>query len=1209
MVNTDKLLKLIFFLVISFSINLFAQPGVFTQAPDSDNLIVIEVENYYINQEAEGIEWKLGKDKEGFSGEGFMIALPDEGINEDIDYGDSPNIDYNVWFAEPGKYFVWVRGFGIEAGFQCHVDLDHQRLDSAEEIDFEINKWNWGNLNGDKRAFLDVKEAGEHTISLCMSHDGFSADKILLTTNPDYVPQGKGPQETVKGGIFNFEITELGHREGTIDEISLPVILSGVPEGDYFVNYSVSGGSADSKDYIFESGTLVFGKGQTEKEIVLGIVKDDIDEQDETIVVELSDPKGENSQVGYDYNFTYTIIDPRPAVEFKRGLSGVDEEEKFIEIPVQLSFSYDKPVTVEFTITGGTASAGEDYELSSETVTIPVGKTTANLKVEIKNDNLTEPTESIEILLSGAENARPEGRTKHTLGICTKSYNTLGAAEYFRFNSNERWEKFAKVGEHADIVVEIGEEKDRIIFWRGSSYRPHIETAVRIIGTTNLEAEQRGLKSFVPDHEYVITETKRSYVDAIVPVKGDGPGKMFDLINRYARAKIVESSFARVTVLWRYIPDFSNPRPEGWTEEYFTIYPDGTAFRFVKTGTETLEEYNDPSHGIHQQLLFTDQGVFGLPQAWINTNALKVDESTKTNYDFTGFDMNKGSYNFTSHKPGDPEVILFEISSDVENPAVSVKDWGDASVYITVNEKEFENFKTGYAENMNNKDLILWFGEKLKSGSKVKISPVGGSEPVVRAPILDPYQYEIPVLPEGSSDPGTFGAYYTTYKYFELWDKPYRVGNYADVVVQFDQSTDRYVFWRGTSYVPHLVNDKNFWYENEFCERRGEDSGLKGLCEPMNEHENRYTQVKIIESNDARTVIHWRYVPCTLKYEHPFKDDTGWGDYVDEYYYIYPDETSIRDIKLQTSTPNVFNEFHEAIPLVNPGMIPEDILDMKALSMANTSGKVREYDFADGFPTNDQFEDGLNIVLVGMKGQRRPFAISESFGVWHDPISRPDDTRFNHYDDWPGWPEKHRREDWDRDPNNNYRNFWKILPSHSSLMHLDWDNYESDLDGPVIFLRKILLNGMTESKDVSTLIPLTKYWENAPVIDVSGYGFSDAVFDKSQKAYKIERRISWIDELVNRDDDKMVNGKADKVELKVLASVDSPIINPCIVINNWPEDTKAKLFIDGKEILEGKNFRQGIEKEYENWETESSLILWFSYKSEKEVSLTIEMAE
>ncbi|HUX59500.1 MAG TPA: hypothetical protein VMV77_21180 [Bacteroidales bacterium] len=792
----------------------------------------------------------------------------------------------------------------------------------------------------------------------------------------------------------------------------------------------------------------------------------------------------------------------------------------------------------------------------------------------------------------------------------SRSYNTFGNTVYFRYNSNERWEQYSKVGNYADIIIEIGDKGDRIIFWRGASYRPFLETATTTSYVTDLKPEQREPKSVIPNHTVVESETHKNYVDVLVPTIGDGAGLMFDVINRYSHARIVENSPARIIVLWRYIPDFSKTRPEDWTEEYFAIYPDGTCFRSVKTGTSTPEEYSNPSHTILEQLLFTNTGVYGLPQSWLKPSALNIDEITKTNFNYLGFDMVKGSYNFAAKKSGFSKIINFKITSDLENPAIFVKNWGNATVKINIDGQDFDNYKIGYVKKMDNNDLVLWFNKSFKSGSLVTITPQGSNAPIVRAPVSDPYKSKVPILPEGSKDPGPFGAYYTTLKYWDQWDQPWRVGDYADVVVQFSQSTDRFIFWRGTSNVPSWVNDSNHWYNNEFVERRAKDAGLKGLCEPMNEHETRYSNVKIIQSSDARVIVHWRYSPVSLSYEFPFVDKTGWGDYVDEYYTIYPDETCIRDVKLQTSVPNKFNEFNEIIPIVNPGMIPEDVLEMKALSLANVSGKVKVYDFSKGFPTNDQFEDSLNIVLVGIKGKSKPFAISESYGQWFDPISRPDETRFNQYDDWPAWPEEFRRGDYKRDSaKNNYKAYWKILPSHSSLMHLDWDNYESDLDGPVVFIRKILLNGMTSSSDVASLIPLTKYWGNAPVIKVTGYGFGSAIYEKSQKAYILDRRISWIDSLVNRDDDKMVNGKADKVSLQVFASKESPIINPCFIINNWPEHVKAKLYINEKEIEEGIDFRQGIEKYYTNWEVKSSLVIWIRHTSEDEVSFKIEMED
>ena len=1203
-----KIRNLPIWMVMLFVSLSLAGPGTYVQQPGPEGLICIEAERFSSNDPGEEHAWQLNTDISGYSGSGAMQALPDMGLEEDIDYGDSPSMDYQVYFARPGTYYVWIRGWGIDDGASAHLDLDHRELFTAEEIEFEPNQWDWGSRNGDKRTFLKVQTPGLHTVSLCMRHDGMTVDKILLTPRQDFVPQGIGRDATVDGGIFHFPVAERMDREGTVETVRIPVMLDGVPKGAYTVDYSVIGGSADSKDYQVDEGTLEFAPGETQKEIVLDIVDDSLDEPDETVIVSLSNPKGRNAQIGAADSFVYTILDPRPTVEFATGLSGTDEKEGKVNIPLRLSFAYHLPVTVECNAAGGTA-ASEDYSIPANRVRFEPGDTTALLTVMVNADDMDEPSESIELQLVQAQNARLDGRNKHLTGIVTPSYHQLGDAVYFRYNSNERWERYAKVGDHADALVEIGKEDDRIIFWRGSSYLPFIETASRQSYQTDLQAEQRGLKSFVPDHTVVRTHTKHSYLDRAVPVNGDAPGKRFDTINRYSHVRIVERSPARAVVQWRYIPDFANPRPQGWTEEYFTIYPDGRCFRFVKTGTDNRQAYTDSSHGFTREYVFTDQGVFGMPGSWIQPHALAADEKTRKHFNVAGFNPEDGSYCLEVKQPGKPENAGLKSVWDVKNPVIVIKNWGDADVNIKIDGSLIHNYKTGYAEKMNNNDLVIWLDHHVHKDSRIEIYPAGAAEPVVRSAVPDPYASEIPVLPEGSADPGPFGAYYTTLKYWELWDEPWRVGDYADVVVQFQQSADRLVFWRGTSYVPHWVNEKNFWYENEFCERRGEDSGLKGLCEPMNEHECRYSHVKIIHSSDARSVVHWRYVPCTLKYEHPFTDETGWGDYVDEYYYIYPDETCVRDVKLQTSVPNVFHEFQEVIPLVNPGMIPEDILEMNALSLANVSGEVQRHNFKDGFPTNDAFKDGLNIVLVGMKGKSKPFAIAESYGQWHDPISRPDDTRFNHYDDWPAWPEKYRREDWDKDPDNNYREFWKFLPSHSSLMHLDWDNYASDLDGPVIYLRKILLNGMTESSDVTSLIPLTRFWESAPLVKVSGYGFSDAVFEKSQKAYHLKRRISWIDSLVNRDDDKMVNQKADRVDLDVLATEKSPLINPCFVIENWPADKRAVLTINGQKMTAGKDYHQGIERHYETWETQTDLVLWIRHTSERNVRFSIQMQD
>jgi hypothetical protein len=62
----------------------------------------------------------------------------------------------------------------------------------------------------------------------------------------------------------------------------------------------------------------------------------------------------------------------------------------------------------------------------------------------------------------------------------------------------------------------------------------------------------------------------------------------------------------------------------------------------------------------------------------------------------------------------------------------------------------------------------------------------------------------------------------------------WRFDDYADVVVGFDRLPIKFVFWRGVSYVPMMVNDLNQWFTIEFSET-GFTDGAPGDCEPMSD--------------------------------------------------------------------------------------------------------------------------------------------------------------------------------------------------------------------------------------------------------------------------------------------------------------------------------------------------------------------------------------
>ena len=76
---------------------------------------------------------------------------------------------------------------------------------------------------------------------------------------------------------------------------------------------------------------------------------------------------------------------------------------------------------------------------------------------------------------------------------------------------------------------------------------------------------------------------------------------------------------------------------------------------------------------------------------------------------------------------------------------------------------------------------------------------------------------------------GKFRAVYTHLPYYETWDNLWCADKYSDLVVEFDQSPVKLIFWRGTSYIPVLSNESDQWYMNEFSETGTQPGCPRGL--------------------------------------------------------------------------------------------------------------------------------------------------------------------------------------------------------------------------------------------------------------------------------------------------------------------------------------------------------------------------------------------
>ena len=128
-------------------------------------------------------------------------------------------------------------------------------------------------------------------------------------------------------------------------------------------------------------------------------------------------------------------------------------------------------------------------------------------------------------------------------------------------------------------------------------------------------------------------------------------------------------------------------------------------------------------------------------------------------------------------------------------------------------------------------------------------------------------------LPSIEKNPGRFGAFYTKLKYYPGWDNLWPVDQDPDIVVCFDNNPSKLIFWRGARYGPAWVSENENWMADQSLETWGNgETDIEGCFEHMQDRHCRFSHVRIIENNDARAVVHWRYA-LVSSHDHTWMPD------------------------------------------------------------------------------------------------------------------------------------------------------------------------------------------------------------------------------------------------------------------------------------------------------------------------------------------------
>ena len=425
------------------------------------------------------------------------------------------------------------------------------------------------------------------------------------------------------------------------------------------------------------------------------------------------------------------------------------------------------------------------------------------------------------------------------------------------------------------------------------------------------------------------------------------------------------------------------------------------------------------------------------------------------------------------------------------------------------------------------------------------------------------------VLPVGPQGP--FGAFYTKLKFYPQWDQAWRVGDCPDVVVRFGELPFKFIFWRGTSYIPNWVTENGIWYNNEFNETW---SGVKGCGEPMSDKQCRYSNVRVLESSEARCVVHWRYALGDVFYQIAREDKaTGWGDWSDETYTIYPDGTSVRDILLHSSNPEQPHEWQESIVVMGPGFSPANSIEPAGLTLVDAAGERMDYSWDNATPPRKPGKPAHPCIqVINTKSQFRSFAIlrpqdAPTFDIFTNEVRR----QVSIYPWWNHWPAATYASD------GRYA-MAADRPSSSSLTHLYWDTYQT---GPQ-WMRKIMLAGMTD-QPAETLLPLVRSWSRPAELKPTSSGFNSLGYDPAQKAYLLK-----------------CEKPGAELSFELAANAESPVVNPAFVLLGWGR-ADATLTLNGKTVASGECFRHGHRETLEG----EDLIVWLKHQADSPLKIQI----
>ncbi len=212
---------------------------------------------------------------------------------------------------------------------------------------------------------------------------------------------------TSYAGDITVDDVQVTEGSGDTVKLSFTVLLDPADPLDVTVDYAFTPDTAlEGTDYTNPGpGTLTFTAGETSKVVEVSVTGDLLDEEDETVFMDLSNPVNaviaDNQAVG-----TIVDNDPFPYVSiFDATVTETDAGAVDAVFTVSLSAPSTKEVTVDFGTFPLSAKTPEDYtDIAPATLIFAPGETVHTLTVDVIGDIFDEDNETFSVNLSNPVN-------------------------------------------------------------------------------------------------------------------------------------------------------------------------------------------------------------------------------------------------------------------------------------------------------------------------------------------------------------------------------------------------------------------------------------------------------------------------------------------------------------------------------------------------------------------------------------------------------------------------------------------------------------------------------------------------------------------------------------------------------------------------------------------------------------------------------------